>query len=140
MALGFEKGFLNAADFYPGCTPIELGLGWIVAFDKPSFVGRDAVLRRRDEGPRTRLVGLEVPPGAPPPRKDQPIVEAGAAVGRVTNAMFCPTLERWAARGWLPVGLSGPGTRVAIGEGEGACEARVAPSYRWYDPAGARTR
>ena len=140
MALGFEKGFLNAGDFYANCTPLELGLQWVVAFSKSSFVGRDAVLRRRQEGLQTRLVGLELPSGAPLPQHKAHIIYNRAIVGHVTSAAYCPTLGKRAARGCVPIELAVPGTRVIVGEGAKVCEARVAATYRWYDRRNSRTK
>jgi glycine cleavage system aminomethyltransferase T len=139
LVLGFEMGFLNATDFYPGSTPVELGLEWAVAVEKPEFVGRDAVVRRRREGIRTRLVGLEVSGDGPVPRPGDPILVAGATVGRITNAAFSCTLERTLARGWLPVDLAVSGAEtIVLAEERVARPARIAPSYRFYDPAGRR--
>jgi aminomethyltransferase len=140
MVLGFEKGFLNAADFYPNCTPLELDLHSAVAFSKSSFVGRAAVLQRRQEGLRTRLVGLELEPNSPLPSHNEPIAYGDATVGHITNAAYCPTLGKPAARGFLPIGLTDPGTRVRVGRGDAACDARVAPTFRWYDCENIRTK
>ena len=140
MVLGFEKGFLNAGDFYPNCTPLELDLQSALAFSKPSFVGRDAVLKRRQEGLRTRLVGLELAPNSPLPLRNEPIAYGYATVGHITNAAHCLTLGKPAARGFLPIRLTEPGTRVRVGEGEAACEARVAPTFRWYDSENIRIK
>ncbi|MGH7308438.1 MAG: glycine cleavage system aminomethyltransferase GcvT, partial [Candidatus Rokuibacteriota bacterium] len=41
-------------------NPLEAGLGWVVKAAKGDFVGRAAIERVRAEGPRRRLVGLEM--------------------------------------------------------------------------------
>src|SRR5204862_1947653 len=38
--------------------PLQAGLGWTVQLDKGDFLGRDALLRRRDESDRPRRVGI----------------------------------------------------------------------------------
>ncbi|MCL5270768.1 MAG: glycine cleavage system aminomethyltransferase GcvT, partial [bacterium] len=40
--------------------PVGAGLGWAVAWDKGDFIGRDALLKERLEGPHERLVGLKL--------------------------------------------------------------------------------
>ncbi len=41
-------------------TPLELGLGWAVSWNKGNFVGRQALLAERSRGSATMLVGLEI--------------------------------------------------------------------------------
>jgi aminomethyltransferase len=41
-------------------SPLELGLEWTVGFDKPSFVGREALAAERGRPPEWRFVGVEV--------------------------------------------------------------------------------
>jgi len=79
-----------------------------------------------------RLVGLELPGGAALPRPGDTINHRGSVVGYVTNAAYCPTLERRLARACIAIGFSEPGTRVTLG-GSDAQEAVVAATYRWYD-------
>lgn len=60
-ALPMEKGFALRQDMY-GLTPYECGLGWSVKLDK-EFIGKDALLKAKEEGPQYKLVGLELDPG-----------------------------------------------------------------------------
>ncbi|MDB6106090.1 MAG: glycine cleavage system protein, partial [Gammaproteobacteria bacterium] len=41
-------------------SPLELGLEWLVDFDKPHFTGRRALLEEKQRGPARRLVGLDI--------------------------------------------------------------------------------
>jgi len=41
-------------------SPLELGLAWLVDFDKGHFTGRRALLAEQARGPRRRLVGLDI--------------------------------------------------------------------------------
>ncbi len=136
MTLGFEKGFLNANDFYPDSTPLELGVDWLVARDKPEMVGSDAVLERRRAGLRTRLIGLELEANAPAPKPGTAVRLGGRTVGAVTNAAYCPTFGRNLARAWLLAEFASAGTRVIVDD----APASVAPTYRWYDPENSRLR
>jgi len=44
-------------------NPYEAGLGWTVRLGKGDFVGRDALVKIKTEGPRRTLVGLKLKPG-----------------------------------------------------------------------------
>ncbi|MDH3230094.1 MAG: aminomethyltransferase family protein [Alphaproteobacteria bacterium] len=74
-------------------SPFELGLDWLVDFDKGHFVGRRALLRERETGPRYRLVGLDIE--GRKPAHDALIYHGKARqVGMVTSAMWSPTAKR----------------------------------------------
>lgn len=89
-------------------TPVESGLLWITKLDKGDFIGRDAIARRKEEGPRERLVGFELT-GRGVPRKDQGIVSGGEVVGTVTSGTYSPSLDRGIGLGYVP-----PGTGEAV--------------------------
>ncbi len=44
LSMGREGGFLSTADIGPRANPYEQGLGGMVRLDKPSFVGREALV------------------------------------------------------------------------------------------------
>ena len=56
-SLPVEKGFALRQDFY-GLSPYECGLGWSVDLNK-DFIGKEASVRIKEEGPRRKLMGLE---------------------------------------------------------------------------------
>jgi aminomethyltransferase len=73
-------------------TPIEAALGWACDLGK-EFIGRDALLKQKLEGPKKKLVGFEmIERGIP--RKDYPLTRDGQTIGVVTTGMFAPTLEK----------------------------------------------
>src|SRR6266850_6648045 len=55
-------------------NPYEAGLGWTVKLGKGDFIGRSALAKVREEGPRRTLIGLKAEPGS--------ILRHGAAVMR----------------------------------------------------------
>ena len=76
-------------------TPLELGLGWLVDFDKPHFNGRRALLAQRQQGVTRQLVGLDVAGNKPAHNALLYAEEAGRhEVGSVTSAMWSPTCKR----------------------------------------------
>ena len=76
-------------------TPIEAGLGFFVALDKPEFVGREVLAEQKARGVRKKLVAFKMAPKAPPPRPHYPIWSPGlngARVGEVTSGTQSPSL------------------------------------------------
>lgn len=73
-------------------NPLEAGLGWAVNFDKGDFIGRDALLRVRDEKPARRLVGFRMVERGGAPRAEYEVQVNGATVGHVTSGTHSPSL------------------------------------------------
>ena len=92
---------LHGHELGPGITSLQAGLSWVVAWNKPSFVGRDAALAERNRGIVRRLVGI-VTDGRRPARAGCPISINGDAVGEVTSGNFSPVLGHGIALGFVP--------------------------------------
>jgi aminomethyltransferase len=76
-------------------TPLDLGLDWIVDFEKGHFNGRRALLSERARGPRRRLVGLDIEGSKPAHNALLYAEKAGKReVGSVTSAAWSPTCKR----------------------------------------------
>ena len=92
---------LHGHELGPGITSLQAGLGWVVAWDKGEFPGRDALVAERERGIHRRLVGISTP-SRRPPRAGCPIVVDGAAVGEVTSGNYSPVLGHGIALGFVP--------------------------------------
>jgi aminomethyltransferase len=94
-------------------SPFEARLGWVVRLDKGEFVGRDALLRRRAEGPQRRLIGLELrEPGVP--RAGYTITSGGESIGTVTSGTKSPSLGKGIALGYGGKAEIAPGTAIGV--------------------------
>jgi len=92
--LRLEMGYpLHGNDISPERTPLEAGLSWAVAFDKGDFLGRDALVRQKQEGVPTRLWGLRMREQGKIPRPHYAVVANGERVGETTSGTFSPTLK-----------------------------------------------
>lgn len=126
LEIGFEPAGLGARDTLrleaglplhgnelgPGVTPLQAGLGWVVAWDKGPFPGRAALEAEREAGVRRRLRALLLD-GRRPPRSGQAITLDHAPIGEVTSGNFSPILERGIALGFVDPKIA-VGDRVAI--------------------------
>jgi len=116
MAAGFKPAGLGARDTLrleaalplhghelgAGITPLQAGLGWVVAWDKPSgFIGKEALLAERERGVQRRLRSLTVE-GRRPPRAEQTVLVDGEPAGVVTSGNFSPALGHGIALAFLP--------------------------------------
>lgn len=115
--------------------PIGAGLGWAVHPNKGAFIGRDALLKIRLEGPKDKLVAFEmVDRGVP--RHDYPVAIDGVEVGVVTSGIKSPTLDAFVGMAYVPAAHSAVGSEFDVIIRDRPKAARVmikplvAPSYR----------
>jgi 4-methylaminobutanoate oxidase (formaldehyde-forming) len=103
-ALRLEKGYrVWSTDITPDETPFEAGLGFAVALDKEAeFIGRDALVRAREAGPRKRLRCLVLDDPRSVCLGNEPVRVDGRIVGRVTSGGFGYAVERSIAFAYLP--------------------------------------
>jgi aminomethyltransferase len=102
--LRLEAGLnLYGSDMDESVTPLESNLSWTVMFEPSdrAFIGRDALLKQKAEGVKTRLVGL-VLQGPGIIRNHQKIIIENGAIGEVTSGGFSPTLEKSIALARVP--------------------------------------
>lgn len=113
-SLRLEMGFaLYGNDLDEGRTPLEAGLAWVVKLDKPEFVGRDALLRQKAEGVRSRLVGFRLSERGFP-RRGYGVSAGGQTVGEVASGVLSPTLGYGIGMAYVPVAHAKPGTEIGI--------------------------
>jgi aminomethyltransferase len=118
--------------------PLQAGLARSVKFDKGEFIGRAALLPRRDDKSRPVRVGLELA-GKRIARDGAGILRAGRPVGRVTSGTFSPTLQKAIAMAYVEPASAAVGTELEADVRGKPEAARVVPLpfYRRPKPAAA---
>ena len=102
-SLRMEKAYRHwGHDITPDDSPLEGGLGFAVAWDKPGgFIGKEALVRQRDAGLGRRIVQFAL---SDPDRllyHNEPIWRDGTIVGETTSGMFGHTVDRSLAMGYV---------------------------------------
>lgn len=102
-SLRLEKAYRSwGHDISGGDTPLEAGLGFAVAWDKPGgFRGREALLHQKEAGLRRRLVQFALEDHDALLLHDEPIYRDGVLVGRVASAAYGHTLGRSVGLGYV---------------------------------------
>jgi aminomethyltransferase len=92
----------------------EAGLGWVVKPAKGDFVGKAAILAKKD-APSRKLVGFELLDRGVA-RDGYPVLDAsGNAVGQVTSGGPSPSLDnKCIGLAYVPAALSAVGTELGI--------------------------
>ena len=137
-SLRLEKGYRHwGHDITDEETPLEAGLSFVLAWDKPGgFIGREALLAQRESGVEKRLVQFALEDPEPLLYHNEPIWRDGKQVGYLTSGMYGHTLGRALGMGYVhnPGGV----TPEFIKEGKYeievagvryAAEASLAPFY-----------
>jgi aminomethyltransferase len=104
---------LHGSDIDETTTPLEAGLGWMVAWNKLDFMGADVLRQQRADGVRRALTGFELQePGVARPGHE--VQAGGAPVGTVTSGTRTPYLQKSIGMAYLPPQLSKPGTDLEV--------------------------
>jgi aminomethyltransferase len=104
---------LCGSDMDENTSVLEAGLGWIVGWKKPGFLGAER-LRQQKEGALTRrLVPFEMKERAIA-RHGHTIVREDQTVGMVTSGTQTPFLKKAIGFAMVPVEMSGLGTPLEI--------------------------
>ena len=138
--LRLEKGYRSwGADMTSEHDPYEAGLGFAVKPEKGDFVGREALLRRQEEGPRRKLSPLVLDDPSVVVMGGEPVYPDAAPVGYVTSAAYGYSIGQSIAYAWLPPGLSEEGQKVEVAY-FGERHAATVAEEPLFDPAMKRMR
>jgi 4-methylaminobutanoate oxidase (formaldehyde-forming) len=143
-SLRLEKGYRSwGHDLGGDDTPLEAGLGFAVAFKK-EFVGREALLKQRDQRLTRRLLSFVLEDPRPLLLGDEPIWRDGVLLGRTTSGAYGHTLGRSVGLGYVSHADGVDAAFAATGRWEleiaterFAARAQLEP---FYDPTSARVR
>jgi aminomethyltransferase len=120
--LRIEAGFIQAGvDFMPANetvrathtrSPFELGLEWLVHFNKPVFNGRQALLEEKQRGSRYQSVRLDIEGNKP--ANDSYVYKGRKVIGTVTSAMWSPSAKASIALATIDVRYSKTGEELGV--------------------------
>ena len=121
--LRIEAGFIQARhDFMPAHatvrtghtrSPFELGLDWLVDFNKPNFNGRKALLAEKKSGHRYNMVKLDID-GNKPAHDSYVFTKSKKQVGTVTSAAWSPSAKASIALASLEAPHGKPGEELLV--------------------------
>ena len=104
-----EMGYaLHGHELSPEINPFEAGVGWAVALKKASFLGKEALLRRKSEGIIRRSRALRSLDRSIP-RPGMIVKEGDSEIGVVTSGTFSPNLK-------AGIALALVDSRIEVGE------------------------
>src|SRR3989440_8640054 len=112
--LRLEAGFcLYDHELTEQINPLEARLGWTVKFDKGDFIGRDALLKVKEQGLRRKLIGIELLERGVP-RGGYAIYENDQPIGVLTSGAPGPSVHKQIGMGYVDAAHAEVGKNVQI--------------------------
>src|SRR5436190_11682089 len=105
---------LNGSDLSPEHNPIEAGLGFFVDLKKPKFVGREVLLKAKENRTANRLVPFRMKGKGPPPRPHYSVWRDGERIGEVTSGSLSPSLNEGIGMAYVASAHAKVGTEIEI--------------------------
>ena len=122
---------------------LEAGLGFAVKTDKPDFIGRDAVLRKKDEGLKMRMVQFKLNDPEPLLYHNEPVIRDGKIVSYLTSGNYGHALGAAIGLGYVPCegesadDVKGSTYEIEVAGSRVKATASLAPMY---DPRSERVK
>ncbi len=137
--LRIEKGYLYwSGDITPEDNPYEAGLSFFVDLDKGDFIGREALLKIRDQGLRTKLCAVTMDANGNLYGGESVYVN-DRIVGRIRTGNYGYSIGKDIGLVYLPLDLAEAGTKLEVEVLGERVSAQVAETPL-VDPKGKRLR
>jgi glycine cleavage system aminomethyltransferase T/glycine/D-amino acid oxidase-like deaminating enzyme len=138
-SLRLEKGYRAwGSDIGPESDPFQSGVGFCVKLEKGDFIGREALLKKREAPPATKLACLVLEDRRLVVLGSEPVRIDGKVVGRVTSGGYGYTVGQSIAYAYVPMGT--PVDQAAEVDVFGTWVRALVAREPLYDPTGARIR
>ena len=139
-SMRLEKGYLHwKADIMTEFDPYETGLGRFVQLDKPTFIGKDALVKRQAKGAQKQLVTLTLDSDFAPAHGGASVMVGDTVVGAVTSGGWGHRLGLNLAYAFVNPDVSQVGTPFEVDVLGHRIAAKVSPMGA-YDPTMALVR
>lgn len=108
-----EMKSVNQQDITKNTTLLQLGLHWMINFQKEYFVGKEAMLRELSEGVRCKLIMFVAPPDTQIEKNDGVFIE-NEKIGNVVRAMYSPTIQKIIGIAFISAQYAWPGLEFEV--------------------------
>ena len=113
--LRLEMGMaLYGNDIDDTVTPLEANLGWLTKLKKGEFVGREALLKQKEQGIPRKLVAFTVDDGRSIARHGHPVIYDGKPSGEVRSGTMSPSIGIPIGTAYLPSEGAKEGSKFLI--------------------------
>jgi len=115
-SMRLEKAYrLWSADMSADWSPLEAGMERFVDFDKGDFIGRDALLKQKEQGVERLLTCMVVDSDDADAHEFEPVYAGDEIVAYVASGGFGHTTGKSIAFSYIPSEYASAGTELSIG-------------------------
>ena len=126
--LRLEAGMcLHGHEIDETTTPWEARLGWICKLDKGDFLGRNVLVKQKEQGVQRTLVGFEMT-DRQIARDGCPVLRDSHQIGRVTSGSPAPFLKKNIGMAYVPPTTSANATEISVEIRGKPAPARIVPT------------
>lgn len=93
--------------------PLEAGLDWVVKIDKGDFIGKAALLRKKEQGVSPKRVGILMKEDGIA-REGYPLFIGEEKVGQVVSGTYSPSLDKNIACGYVRSDIAKIGAEISV--------------------------
>jgi aminomethyltransferase len=131
--LRLEAGLcLYGNDIDENTTPLEAALSFVVKLQKDNFIGKEALLKKKNEGIKRKRAGIRlIDQGIPRPRFEI-YDNNGEKTGDVTSGTFSPLLKCGIAMAYIQVSQGQEGNTVKVKIRDKLVQGKIVP-FPFYD-------
>lgn len=131
--LRLEAGLcLYGNDIDETVTPLEAGLGFVVKLQKDRFIGKKALQRQKNEGIRSKRVGIRLMEQGIPRAGFEILNQKGEEIGTLTSGTFSPLLKLGIGMGYVKIEEDQEEKLVKVKIRDKLVNARIVP-FPFYD-------
>ncbi|MBD3419514.1 MAG: hypothetical protein GF398_05280 [Chitinivibrionales bacterium] len=94
--------------------PLELGLQWMIDFDKETFIGSQHILDQREKGFANKIIGISTPEETRKLAVGTAILDEGRKAGNIVAASYSYLLNKTIALALLPVDIAYSGLDFVV--------------------------
>ncbi len=112
--LRFEVGLpLYGDELSADISPVMAGLSMFCKLDKPEFIGKEALVKQKEEGVDKKLIGIELQDKAIP-RHGYAVMKDGQQIGEVTTGYHCLSVDKSVCMALIDSAYAKLGTEVEV--------------------------
>ena len=134
LVRSIEGGMLSyVSDIRREDCPFTIGLDRLVDTEQPAnFIGKDALKKIRQEGPKNKLVGIELDGDQlhSAPENPWPVRISGKLIGHVSRAIYSPRLNKNIGFAHVESDYSTIGLEIIVESPKGNMQAKIS-AFPW---------
>lgn len=115
-------------------TPLDAGIGFVVSLDKNDFIGKDALLKIKENRLKHKMIAFEMLERSVP-REHYTVFKDGVEIGNITSGTMSPTFKKGIGLALIKVEYAKVGEEIDIKIRETLYKAKIVkkPFYKYKD-------